>query len=135
MQSCYLPLLAGAIGGSGDLILQFSTKYLHMGGKTGWGLLPYFAQHGVWESVTIAAGMLTTFYAFYALFGLKWTYARMVVYGIVLDFVFRTLNIYPSLRPYYKHMTYFWSAVWGAIPMILPLLIWDFVFNRHVDLW
>ena len=31
--------------------------------------------------------------------------------------------IFPSLKGYYSHLNYFWSAVWGAIPLMLPLLI------------
>lgn len=126
--NCALILVAFIVGCIGDLLLQFATKTLRMGGKTGWGLLSYFAQHGVWESVTIAGGMLTAFYLAYWLTPLKFTYLNMAIYGIVLDYAFRTLNIYPSLKGYYAHMTYFWSAIWGAIPMILPLFVWNIKF-------
>ena len=113
--------LSGFIGDAG---LQFLTKKLGMGGKTGWGLLPYFKQHGTTESLFIAGGMMTLFYVIY-LFILKlqplWYY--LVIYGILLDYIFRKTMLFPSLVGYYKHLNYFWSAFWGAIPMILPILV------------
>ena len=120
---CPAKLIAFAClsGFFGDALLQILTKY--MGGPTGWGLKEYFRQHGVAESMFVAAGMLTLFYVIY-LFVLrlpvKWQY--LALFGIILDYVFRKTMVFPSLKGYYQQLNYFWSAVWGAIPMILPLV-------------
>ena len=57
--------LATITGFVGDALLQIFTKYLHLGGPTGWGLLPYFSQHGSVESTFIAGGMMAIFYIAY----------------------------------------------------------------------
>ena len=113
--------IAGFIG---DALLQFATKYLRMGGRDGWGLAPYFIQHGSIESLFIAGGMMTIFYIIYLYgFRLRPTYTYLAIYGIILDFIFRKTMLFPSLYKYYNHLNYFWSAFWGAIPMMLPLFI------------
>ena len=113
--------IAGFVG---DALLQFGSKVLKLGGQTGWGLKSYFAQHGPSESVFIAGGMMTVFYIIYLYFlSFPINYVYLAIYGIVLDFIFRKTEIFPSLRGYYGYFNYFWSAVWGAIPLILPLLI------------
>jgi hypothetical protein len=117
--ACSLILTAGAVGIAGDALLQLAVGPLRLGN---WGLVPYFAQHGRAESMTIAGGMMALFYALYALAGLPWTYACLALYGILLDLLFRWTRIYPSLDPYYRHLGYAASAFWGAIPMMLPLL-------------
>ena len=95
-----------------------------MGGPTGWGLNPYFKQHGSVEALFIAGGMMSIFYVIYLDF-LKlppvWYY--LALYGIILDYIFRITMLFPSLKGYYKHLNYFWSAFWGAIPMLIPLFI------------
>ncbi len=116
------------VGFFGDLVLQLLTKYFHMGGPTGWGLLPYFEKHGTNEAAFTAAGMMGLFYVFYlSILGLPLRLDYLAVYGIVLDFIFRKLQLFSSLNGYYAHLNYFWSAVWGAIPMILPLIALRFV--------
>ena len=113
--------IAGFVG---DALLQFGSKVLKLGGQTGWGLKSYFAQHGPSESVFIAGGMMTVFYIIYLYFlSFPINYIYLAIYGIVLDFIFRKTEIFPSLRGYYVYFNYFWSAVWGAIPLMLPLLI------------
>ncbi len=93
-----------------------------MGGKTGWGLREYFKQHGSVESLFIAGGMMTLFYIIYLiLLGLPPLWYYLAIYGILLDLFFRETMIFPSLQGYYDHLNYFWSAFWGAVPMILPL--------------
>ena len=121
---CGLILIAFIVGFIGDLALQVMTQTLRMGGKTGWGLLQYFKLHGRWESATIAGGMLCAFYMTFMMFNFKLTFLNMSIYGIIIDFAFRSLRIYPSLVGYYNNMSYLWSAVWGAIPMMLPLFVW-----------
>ena len=63
----------------------------------------------------------TIFYLF--ILGLQPTLYSLAIYGIILDLLFRKTMWFPSLKGYYNHLNYFWSAFWGAIPMILPLLI------------
>jgi hypothetical protein len=46
----------------GDAGLQLLTKKFGMGGSTGWGLKPYFSQHGTGEALCVASGMMTLFY-------------------------------------------------------------------------
>jgi len=111
------------VGFFGDLALQLLTKYFHLGGQTGWGLLPYFKQHGTNESAFVAAGMMGMFYVLYvSVLRLPLRLDYLAVYGVVLDFIFRKMRLFPTLDGYYGHLNYFWSAVWGAIPMMLPLI-------------
>ncbi len=116
--------IACITGFVGDASLQLLNKYLHFGGPTGWGLKGYFNQHGSVESTFIAGGMMTLFYVIYIyLFNVPLSYINLAIYGVVLDFIFRKTMLFPSLKGYYKYFNYFWSAVWGAIPMIIPLFI------------
>ncbi len=104
----------------GDAILQLLTRF--MGGETGWGLKTYFHQHGYAESLFIAGGMMTLFYIIYLIiFGLPPVWYLLALYGIILDLIFRVTMIFPSLKEYYIQLNYFWSAFWGAVPMIMPL--------------
>jgi len=122
--------IACLTGFVGDFLLQILTKYFHMGGETGWGLLEYFKQHGSVEALFIAGGMMTLFYVIFIQFvkmGIKLNYFNLAVYGIILDLIFRKFNIFPSLSGYYSSLNYFESGLWGAIPMILPFLIFKLV--------
>lgn len=113
------------VGFIGDLCLQIMTYY-GMGGKTGWGLNSYFQLHGRVESLFIAGGMMALFYIIY-IYGLKLelNIVNLSIYGIVLDFIFRKLRLFPSLDGYYRHLNYFWSAFWGAVPMIIPYVLYQ----------
>jgi hypothetical protein len=35
------------------------------------------------------------------------------------------MMLFPSLKGYYNNLNYFWSGFWGAIPMIIPLFIYN----------
>jgi hypothetical protein len=120
MEDKRFELLAAACitGFLGDAGLQFMVAR-GFGGPTGWGLKPYFAQHGAVESLFIAGGMLSLFYILY-LYVLPPTVQDLALYGVLLDLVFRRLSIFPSLAGYYAHLNYFWSAFWGAVPMLMP---------------
>ena len=108
----------------GDYLLKYLVKSLHLGGTTGWGLIPYFKQHGSNESAFTAAGMMGVFYAIYLIIPkISMNYFNLAVYGIALDLLFRKTMLFPSLKGYYAALNYFWSAVWGAIPMMLPYFI------------
>ena len=118
--------IACITGFVGDVGLQLLTKI--MGGPSGWGLRPYFQQHGAAESLFIAGGMMTIFYVIYLyVLGLTPNLYYLAIYGIILDYIFRKTMLFPSLQGYYNNLNYFWSAFWGAIPMILPLVISEIV--------
>ena len=117
--------IACITGFIGDILLQIGAKYFGFGGKTGWGLIPYFRQHGSTESLFIAGGMMSLFYIIYLyLIPLPVTYSYLGGYGIVLDFIFRKTMLFPSLSGYYNYFSYAGSAFWGAIPAIVPLFIY-----------
>ena len=80
-----------------------------------------------------AAGMMAIFYIIYVAAGLPLKLQWLALYGVILDFIFRVSGIFPSLKGYYAHLNYFWSAVWGAIPMILPLLVWKAI-NKNIKI-
>ncbi len=116
--------LALFTGVFGALLLQILAKYTALGGATGWGLVPYFQQHGSHESMFVAAGMMGIFYAIYLyVLRLPLRYEYLALYGVALDLLFRQANLFPSLSGYYAHLNYFWSAVWGAIPMVIPYFL------------
>ena len=111
---------AAIVGFVGDATLQLLVKNTDFN----WGLRTYFAQHGWAESLFLAAGMLAIFFAAYIYgTGLPVTLVTMAIYGVLLDLLFRETMVFPSLQGYYDHLNYFWSAVWGAIPMMLPLAL------------
>ena len=122
-----LIVISCLVGFTGDTLLQIGSK---LGGPTSWGLKPYFIQHGQVESIFIAGGMMTIFYIIYLYFlQLPINYMYLAIYGIILDFIFRITMIFPSLSEYYNYFNYFWSAVWGAIPLVLPLFIYNVIEN------
>ena len=117
--------IACATGFIGDAVLQIASKKFNMGGPTGWGLKEYFKQHGSAQSLFTAAGMLSMFYVFYIyILKLPLTYTNIAIYGIIIDYIFRRFVIFPSLKGYYQYFNHFWSAVWIAIPMIIPLFLY-----------
>jgi hypothetical protein len=61
--------IATLVGFFGDAILQFMVR-MGMGGSTGWGLKPYFKQHGSTEALFTAAGMMALFFVLYVATGL-----------------------------------------------------------------
>ena len=115
--------IACFVGFIGDSLLQ-TGDHFNLGGPTGWGLRDYFKQHGRAESLFIAGGMMTLFYALFSLTNLPINYITMSIYGILLDLLFRELRIFPSLDGYYSYLNYFWSAFWEAFSMCLPLLVY-----------
>lgn len=122
MSSFALVATATIVGLVGDALLQMF-KNMGLGGTSAWGLEPYFKQHGVFESMFIGAGMMSLFYIVYIMLGLPVKIAYLALYGIVLDLLFRMIRIFPSLNNYYASLGYLASGVWGAIPMVLPLLL------------
>jgi hypothetical protein len=120
---------AAIVGFIGDLLLQVGSKYLKLGGPDGWGLKDYFTQHGSAESLFIAAGMMAIFYQIFFMFvKLPTIYVipLLALYGIILDLIFRKFMVFKSLQGYYQYFNYFWSAVWAAIPLIIPFIIFRY---------
>ena len=118
-----LIVIAFFTGFIGDIILQILIHY-GMGGSSGWGLKSYFQQHGKAESPFIAAGMMTLFYIIYfVILKIPLHFEYLIIYGIVLDLIFRYTMVFPSLKDYYYNLNIFESGLWGAIPMVLPALI------------
>jgi hypothetical protein len=121
--------IACLTGFFGDAGLQLLSKYNGIGADiigatSGWGLKPYFKLHGSFESLCIAAGMMSMFYIFYLyVLRLPPVLYYLALYGIILDLLFRKFRLFPTLDGYYKALNYFWSGFWGAIPMMLPVMI------------
>ena len=122
-RSIFLIPIAWTVGAVGDLGLQLLVSR-GWGGDSGWGLKAYFSQHGRAESISIAAGIMTGFYMLYIFGGIPLRWYWLALFGVLLDLLFRSTMIFPSLRGYYQQLNYFWSALWGIIPMILPFLLW-----------
>ena len=117
------------IGVAGDAGLQYLSTF--MGGDTGWGLKPYFRQHGSAESIFIAGGMMTLFYVIYfVILGLPLIWYYLAIYGVLLDWIFRVTMIFSSLNGYYSHLNHFWSSFWGAVPMLMPYWILMLIDNN-----
>lgn len=114
-----LLMIACLVGFIGDAILQVLV-YNNMLDR---GLKQYFQQHGRAESTFIAGGMITVFYVIYFALKLPLNFVGLAIYGVILDFIFRKTRLFPSLDGYYKSFGYIASAVWGAIPLMVPLAI------------
>ena len=109
-------------GFAGDAVLQYLSTFTYLSGKTGWGLKEYFRQHGKAESLFIAGGMMTLFYVIYfVILCLPLNLFYLAISGVIIDWIFRVTMLFPSLKGYYNHLNYFWSAtVGGALPMVMP---------------
>ena len=75
------------------------------------------------DNLLAAAGMMALFYTLFLMSGIKVNFRNLAIYGVLLDLIFRKLMIFGSLKGYYEYFNYFWSAVWGIIPLCLPLAI------------
>jgi hypothetical protein len=130
IESGNLIAIATIVGFVGDALLQVVSKKV---GGSGWGLKQYFIQHGSVESTFIAGGMLGLFYIIYAVFnaslGLPFNIITMAIYGVLLDLLFRVTGLFPSLDGYYRNLSYVSSAIWGAIPMMIPIIIYQLSTN------
>lgn len=113
------------VGFIGDAILQIATQQKLIDPF----LKDYFDLHGSAESMTIGGGMMVFFYMVYLYSGLPLNYLNLAIYGIILDFIFRKTMVYKTLTGYYDYLGYFWSAVWGAIPLVLPYFIFKTFFK------
>lgn len=111
------------IGFFGDALLQLIVRYYTQKGRNFAGLHGYFAQHGVFESLCIAGGIM--FLATFVFMKLKIpiNMINLFIYGGLLDVLWRQLNLMPSLKnTYYATLNPVESFIWGGIPMLLILL-------------
>ena len=92
MDKFLLLAIACFTGFVGDFLLQMGVR-VGLGGPTGWGLKDYFRLHGSAESVFVAGGMMSLFYALFLLSGIPVNFRNLALYGVVLDFVFRIFMI------------------------------------------
>ena len=115
--------VAFLVGFFGDIFLQILCKI----SSFDYGLRGYFKEHGAVEAPFIAGGMMVLFYIIYNLFKfpLKWQY--IAVYGIILDILFRTFMIFPSLKGYYSALTPFWTCLWEAVAMVMVIAVYQFI--------
>lgn len=109
------------IGMIGDFILQIIVKY-HPNGDFA-GLKSYFQQHGSFESMFIAGGMLYFFSFLLDVFGIEKNIINLSIYATILDVLFRIFRLFPSLDGYYHALNPFLSIIWSIIPLNLPLFI------------
>lgn len=120
MNNDNLIAIACLVGFFGDILYQIKNVLF------GTTLNSYFLQHGKAESAILAAGLLSFFYVVYIdilRLPIKWYY--LAIYGIILDLLFRTTMIFPSLQNYYHSLGYFETAITGgAIPAVLPLFVY-----------
>jgi hypothetical protein len=115
--------VASFVGLAGDAVLQLLAA-LGVGGRSGWGLVPYFERHGPAESLFIAGGIMALFHAVFLLTPLPVRYPWLALYGAAVDaLVFRWPRLLPSLNRYYQENSVVFTATWGAIPMCLPTLV------------
>ncbi len=84
------------------------------------------------DAKQIAAGMLGLFTAAYLQL-LKPRVILLGFVGVLLDLVFRKYRVFPSLDGYYGAMSYTYSAIWGAIPMVLPYIVYSVTTGRTIE--
>ena len=107
----------------GDFVLQMIVK---IRGNLS-GLKEYFKRHQRFESMFIAGGMMYFFGYIYEIIGFEVNYGNLLIYGGLLDVIWRRLGLFNTLtNTYYAENTQFQSMIWGgSLPMILPLLLSD----------
>ena len=115
--------VAFLVGFFGDIFLQLLAKFTSFD----YGLRGYFKEHGAVEAPFIAGGMMVLFIIIYGLTGLplKWQY--FAIYGVILDILFRTFMIFPSLKGYYAALSPFWTCLWEAVSMVLVFAVFKFL--------
>lgn len=102
-------------GALGDFFLQGISK-----SHAEWGFKSYFKQHGFFESIFIASGMMALFSLLYVSYYPGPIDIYMVfLYGGFLDILFRYSRIMPSLDAYYDNVNPFLTFVWGGIPFVI----------------
>ena len=109
----------------GDSILQFlQYRGVEM------GLKEYFEQHGIVESLFIASSVLVSTYILYnTVFGFKFSYLGLAVFGFLVDICYRYLNVLPSLKGMYKFPVVQVSLIAGSFCAVLPYFIYkNFVY-------
>lgn len=110
-------LWTGVVGDAG---LQVLSRYDV--GKN-WGLRPYFAQHGIAESLMLAGGLMATVGSLLQRIDPTQSYTLGFAYGVGLDVLFRQARIMPSLDSYYSSLGPITTAIWGGIPVVLTIWV------------
>ncbi len=88
-----------------------------------WKLKEYFRRHGAPESMILAGG--TAWFGAYIDEIVNPTHSIISSFavGFALDIIWRTLNIYSTLKPFYKSKTVIDTGTWSGIALALPALI------------
>ena len=107
------------IGMIGDSILQMIVRYR---GDFA-GLKGYFEQHGIFESLCIAGGIMFIATYIYQQLGLPMKIIPLFIYGGILDILWWKFNLMPSLEhTYYAALNPIQSFFWGGFSTILILI-------------
>lgn len=109
-----------AVGLIGDASLQLIVKSSE---ENKFGLKTYFEQHGTWESLFTAAGMMGVFTYLYKKIDPKLMTGGLIAYGTVLDLLFRYLELMPSLKDYYKHFSVIQTIAFAIIPFLMVKML------------
>jgi hypothetical protein len=120
--TCLNVFLYGVVG---DAALQAIAAYTSKGEE--WGLNTHFKEHGKLASLFIAGGMTTGTYALASFFSPYYgvppygspSVVVLAITGLVLDVLFRTQMLMPSLRDYYKKLSPWMSIFWASFPSAL----------------
>jgi hypothetical protein len=110
-------IFAALTGFFGDAFLQVLTA----NGQSP-GLVPYFRQHGSFEALFLASGLMTVFFIVYQLF-FPVDYVYLILFGVGTDLLWRWGNLFPSLEGYYKYYSVFETCVYMAASMVLPVYL------------
>lgn len=105
------------VGSVGDLALQgfaYNSENPNL-----FGLKTYFDQHGSFESMFTAAGMLAIFTGLYKAVDPSLMTGGLVAYGTILDLAFRYLKLFPSLEDYYKNFSVLSTIIFAIIPFLM----------------
>lgn len=103
----------------GDLLLQGISKQR---GNIA-GLRDYFQLHGSLESGFIAGGLMYFHGYLIEMSGYELSFINLGIYGILMDILYRDLNLMQSLDGYYKSMDRINSGIWGVIPFLMATKI------------
>lgn len=122
MQNNLIPFSIGAIG---DFILQCIVNSSDQNDL--WGLKYYFERHGRMESIFIAGGMMQFFTVFYEEIDPSLNTIGLIVYGSLIDLVFRYFDIFNSLENYYQKLSVPVTMFWG----FFPLLLFKYILNSE----
>jgi hypothetical protein len=118
--NCNLLIKSFLVGFIGDAILQL---IVYLRGDLA-GLKGYFQQHGMFESLCIAGGIMFLATLLFLLLRIPFTLFNLFLWGGFLDILWRQFNLMDSLKDtYYASLSWWMTFIWGGIPMIMVGLI------------